>query len=44
MWVHEDRVDEYKAAGHVPAAESQPEAKPETAEPKKTRKKTTTKK
>lgn len=20
MWVHEDRVDEYKAAGHKPAA------------------------
>ena len=21
MWVHEDRVEEYKAAGHKPAAE-----------------------
>ena len=26
MWVDEARVDEYKAAGHVPAAE--PEKKP----------------
>ena len=30
MWVHETRVEEYKAAGHKPAAEA-----PKTA-PKKT--------
>lgn len=31
MWVHETRVEEYKAAGHRPAAEApekQPEKKP----------------
>ena len=25
MWVTEDRVSEYKAAGHIPAAEARPE-------------------
>ena len=31
MWVHESRVEEYKAAGHRPAAEpvkAKPEEKP----------------
>ena len=31
MWVAEDRVDEYKAAGHKPAAEV--DAKPEADKP-----------
>ena len=31
MWVHESRVEEYKAAGHKPAAESE--------KPKKSKKK-----
>ncbi len=34
MWVHETRVEEYKAAGHKLAAEAKAPA------PKKTRKKT----
>ena len=29
MWVHESRVDEYLAAGHVLAASSKPEKKVE---------------
>lgn len=36
MWVHESRVDEYKAAGHKPAAEAQ---KPVEKKPRKTTKK-----
>ena len=28
MWVAEARVDEYKAAGHIPAAEEKPAVKP----------------
>lgn len=29
MWVADDRVDEYKAAGHIPVADRQkPEEKP----------------
>ena len=31
MWVDETRVEEYKAAGHVPAAEEHPE--PEATKP-----------
>ena len=31
MWVDESRVEEYKAAGHVPAAEEHPE--PEATKP-----------
>ena len=27
MWVAENRVDEYKAAGHKPAADDQPKKK-----------------
>lgn len=36
MWVAEDRVEEYKAAGHKPAADSLPEkpAKPAAKKPK----------
>ena len=31
MWVHESRIDEYKAAGHKPAAEEQkPVKRPST--------------
>ena len=31
MWVHESRVEEYKAAGHKPAAEEQkPVKRPST--------------
>lgn len=37
MWVDEARVEEYKAAGHVPAAEAHPE--PEATRKKSTRKK-----
>ena len=33
MWVHESRVDEYKAAGHKPVAELS--AKPTEEKPKK---------
>ena len=41
FWVHESRVEEYKAAGHKPAAEAHPEAQPETKPAaKRTRKKT----
>lgn len=32
MWVHETRVEEYKAAGHTPAADTTP--KPPKAAPK----------
>jgi hypothetical protein len=35
MYVHESRVDEYKAAGHLPAAEEKPADAPK---PKRTRK------
>lgn len=42
MWVDETRVDEYKAAGHVPAAEAHPEPEAEPEKPvKKSRKKST---
>ena len=45
MYVDESRVNEYRAAGHKPAAEAHPEAETKPAEPpKKTRKKTTAKK
>lgn len=41
MWVHEDRVEEYKAAGHVLAAEVHPEPAAEPEKPaRKSRKKT----
>lgn len=33
MWVADDRVEEYKAAGHKPAADSASEEKP--TKPKK---------
>lgn len=40
MWVDETRVDEYKAAGHVPAAEAHPEPEAEPEKPvRKSRKK-----
>lgn len=39
MWVAENRVEEYKAAGHVPAAVSAM-VKPAEEKPKKTRKAT----
>ena len=39
MWVADDRVEEYKAAGHVPAAVFAME-KPTEEKPKKTRKAT----
>lgn len=42
MWVDETRVEEYKAAGHVPAAEEHPE--PEATKPaRKSRKKSAAK-
>ena len=42
MWVDETRVEEYKAAGHVPAAEAHPE--PEATKPaRKSRKKSAAK-
>ncbi len=37
MWVADNRVEEYKAAGHVPVAVPVPE-KPAEEKPKKTRK------
>lgn len=37
FWVHESRVDEYKAAGHKPAAEAKPAEAPK---PKRTRRTT----
>lgn len=37
MYVHESRVEEYKAAGHKPAAEEKPAEAPK---PKRTRKTT----
>jgi len=41
MWVADDRVDEYKAAGFKLAAEHQKAEKPaESSEPRKTRKTT----
>lgn len=52
MWVHEDRVEEYKAAGHIPVAESsdtkesevvEEEAIKETAEEETTEEETTEK-
>lgn len=33
MWVAEDRVDEYKAAGHVPAVEPVEAVKPTEEKP-----------
>lgn len=39
MWVAEDRVEEYKAAGHKPAAEAVPTEPKEPEEPKKRKKK-----
>ncbi len=46
MYVEESKVNQYKAAGHKPAAEAHPEAKQETPaeKPKRTRKKTATQK
>ena len=41
MWVAEDRADEYKAAGHKPAAA--PVVTPVRSEPKRAPKKTKTK-
>lgn len=38
MWVSEDRVDEYVAAGHKLAA-AKPVAEPKKKQPKKTKKK-----
>lgn len=35
MWVAEERVEEYKAAGHKPAAEPQNAQKPAPKKPKK---------
>lgn len=35
MWVAEDRVEEYKAAGHKPAAVPQKTQKPAPKKPKK---------
>lgn len=45
MWVADDRVEEYKAAGHIPVAESSKMEKPiiEEKVPKKTTTKKTTK-
>lgn len=40
MWVAEDRVDEYKAAGHKPVAESAPVPTKEEPKESKTVKKT----
>ena len=34
MWVSEDRVEEYKAAGHIPAAEPPKEEKPKQSRKK----------
>ena len=42
MWVAEERVEEYKAAGHIPAAVPMPEPKPKkkpAAKPKAGKKK-----
>ena len=41
MWVHEARMDEYRAAGHKPAAEVHPESwqEPEKTTAKRSRKK-----
>jgi len=35
MWVAEERVEEYKAAGHKPAVEPQKAQKPAPKKPKK---------
>ena len=35
MWVAEERVEEYKAAGHKPAAEPSKARKPAPKKPKK---------
>ena len=35
MWVAEDRVEEYKAAGHKPVAVAQKTRKPAPKKPKK---------
>lgn len=35
MWVAEDRVEEYKAAGHTPAAEVKPQKAPKRKGKKK---------
>ena len=44
MWVDETRVEEYKAAGHVPAAEVHPEPAADTEKPaRKSRKKSAAK-
>lgn len=44
MWVADDRVDEYKAAGHTLAAESEKPTVEETKEVEKVEEKKTTKK
>ena len=36
MWVHESRVEEYKAAGHKPAAEAQAAPAQKPKRPRKT--------
>ena len=36
FWVHESRVDEYKAAGHRPAAEDKPAEAPKPKRARKT--------
>ena len=36
MWVHETRVEEYKAAGHKPAADAPHDAPKAVRTPKKT--------
>lgn len=43
MWVAEDRVEEYKAAGHKLAADASSDKKP-ASKPKKTKKETKAKK
>lgn len=43
MWVAEDRIEEYKVAGHKLAADSS-DVKEPAEKPKKTKKKTVTKK
>ena len=35
MWVADDRVEEYKAAGHKPAAETEKPKKTPASKPKK---------
>lgn len=43
MWVHESRIEEYKAAGHVPAADPEELDLAEEEIPEKPKKKTTKK-